>query len=199
MLVLGHLARKTAPYGTDLIVPTSDPMVMTAQREILQNAYLQAGHPEAFKAENIFYVTGSQFGYVSAIAGLMVREKPAVNFFMGWFAAESLVLAETGNLTDTLQIAGTDSDTQLPFFIVSCDYTLMGEELYAASAYLSRDPTLLAQVKAQDVGKLLIGGGAACACLALGAGYLLDYLGVMDMTPLFDLARYLVDWIKTSI
>jgi len=65
----------------------------------------------------------------------MLREKPAANFFMGMFYAESLILAETGNRTGAIQIAGTDADTQLPFFITACDYTLMGEELYAASAY----------------------------------------------------------------
>ena len=163
MLVLGHLARKTAPYGTDLLVPATDPMVMTAEREIVQQAYLHAGRPDAYKAENIFYITDSQFGFVSAVAGIMVRERPAANFYMGYFAAESLVLAETGNTIDALQIAGTDSDTQLPFFITACDYTLMGEELYAASAYLSRDPVLLAQLKAQDLGKL-----ALAALLVLG-------------------------------
>ncbi|HEY3396911.1 MAG TPA: DUF6754 domain-containing protein [Armatimonadota bacterium] len=156
MLILGHLATKTAPYGTSLIVPCSDPMVMTAEREIVSQAYLHAGHPETYNAENIFFITGSQFGFVTAVGGIMLRQRPAVNFFMGYFAAESLILAETGNMVDSLQIAGTDQDTQLPFFIVSCDYTLMGEELYAAGAYLSRNPILLAQLKAQDLGKALL-------------------------------------------
>jgi hypothetical protein len=75
---------------------------------------------------------------------------------MGYFFAESLILAETGSQGGAIQIAGTDADTQLPFFVTSCDYTLMGEELYAAGAYLSRDPILLAQLKGQDVGKVAI-------------------------------------------
>jgi hypothetical protein len=156
MLILGHLAHKTAPYGTRLIVPAIDPMVMTVEREIVSQSYLHAGHPEEYNPDNIYFVTDSQFGYATAVAGLTLREKPAVSFFMGSFAAESLVLAETGNLTDTLQIAGTDADNQLPFFVAACDYTLMGEELYAAGAYLSRDPLLLAQLKAQDIGKALL-------------------------------------------
>jgi hypothetical protein len=156
MLILGHLAHKTAPYGTRIIVPAIDPMVMTVEREVVSQSYLHAGHPEEYNPENIYFVTDSQFGYATAVAGLTLRERPAVSFFMGSFAAESLVLAETGNLTDTLQIAGTDADNQLPFFVAACDYTLMGEELYAAGAYLSRDPLLLAQLKAQDVGKALL-------------------------------------------
>jgi hypothetical protein len=170
MLILGHLAHKTAPYGTRLIVPAIDPMVMTVEREIVSQSYLHAGHPEEYNPDNIYFVTDSQFGYATAVAGLTLRERPAVSFFMGSFAAESLVLAETGNLTDTLQIAGTDADNQLPFFVAACDYTLMGEELYAAGAYLSRDPLLLAQLKAQDVGKALLAavmvGGVILAAAA---------------------------------
>jgi hypothetical protein len=77
---------------------------------------------------------------------------------MGYFYAESMLLAETGSTTGAIQIAGTDAYTQLPFFVTTCDYTLMGEELYAASAYLSKEPKLLGSLKGQDLGKALIIG-----------------------------------------
>jgi hypothetical protein len=44
----------------------------------------------------------------------------------------------------------------VPFFVTACDYTIIGEELYAASAYLSKEPVLLGSIKAQDWGKLII-------------------------------------------
>ena len=83
----------------------------------------------------------------------MLREKPAAIFLQGTFYAESLILAETGNSVGAIQIAGTDSEHQLPFFIAACDYTLIGEELYAASAYLSREPMLLGSLRGQDWGQ----------------------------------------------
>jgi hypothetical protein len=86
----------------------------------------------------------------------MAREKPATNFLIGMFYAESLILAETGAMTGAVQIAGTDAVAQLPFFITACDYTLIGEELYAASAYLSREPLLLGAIKGQDYSKVII-------------------------------------------
>ena len=156
MLILGHLAKRTAAYETPIIVPCNDPLVMTAEREIVHQSYIEAGKPDAYEPDNIFYITDSQFGYTAAVDGIMLREKPAANFFMGSFYAEALILAETGNMTGAIQIAGTDMDTQLPFFITACDYTLMGEELYAASAYLSRNPLLLAQLKGQDMGKVIL-------------------------------------------
>jgi hypothetical protein len=74
------------------------------------------------------------------------------------FWAESLILAESGSATGAIQIAGTDAITQLPFFITACDYTIIGEELYAASAYLSEEPILVGSVKAQDLLKIIILG-----------------------------------------
>jgi hypothetical protein len=94
--------------------------------------------------------------YAAAISGIMSRQRPATNLFMGMFYAEAMIMAEAGAATGAIQIAGTDAVTQLPFFVTACDYTLMGEELYAASAYLSRQPLLVGTVKAQDFGKLII-------------------------------------------
>ncbi len=154
--ILGEVAKKTAQYDSALIVPNRDPIVYTVAREVVKEAYTKAGRPDAFKPDNIFFVTSEQFAYAAAVDGLMVREKPATNFFLGTFWAESLILAETGATTGAIQIAGTDSVFQLPFFITACDYTLIGEELYAASAYLSREPLLLGSLKGQDFGKMVI-------------------------------------------
>lgn len=154
--ILGEVARKAAQYETTLLVPNRDPIVYTVAQAVVKEAYAKEGRPDAFKEENVFFITDAQFAYAAAVDGIMVREKPATNFFLGMFWAESLILAETGAATGAIQIAGTDSVYQLPFFITACDYTLIGEELYAASAYLSREPTLLASLKAQDYGKMII-------------------------------------------
>jgi hypothetical protein len=153
--ILSRVAHKTAQYETPLFVPGNDPVVVNITKEIVQNAYLDAGHPEIYRPENIFFVAEEQFPYAAAVDGIIIREKPAAIFYLGAFMAESLVLAEVGNSVGSIQVAGTDSITQLPFFITSCDYTLMGEELYAASAYLSKDPLLLGSLKGQDWGKLI--------------------------------------------
>ncbi|RLC42494.1 MAG: hypothetical protein DRH44_06260, partial [Candidatus Coatesbacteria bacterium] len=154
--ILGRVARRVAEHETKLIVPNYDPVVMLVEQEVVKQAYLEAGHPDAYSDDIVFYITTRQFSYVAAVDGIMVREKPAANFFMGYYFAESLILAETGAATGAIQIAGTDAVTQLPFFITACDYTLIGEELYAASAYLSKDPLQLGTLKAQDYMKLAI-------------------------------------------
>jgi len=154
--ILGPVAKKVAEYETTIVVPNADPIVATVTREVVKGAYLEAGRPDAFKEESVFFVTTSQFAYTAAVDGIMVRQKPATNLFLGMFYAESLILAETGAMTGAVQIAGTDAVSQLPFFVTACDYTIIGEELYAASAYLSREPKLLGSLKAQDWGKVIL-------------------------------------------
>lgn len=154
--ILGRVAKRVAEYQTQLLVPTYDPIVMTVAQEVVKSAYLDAGRPDDYKEDSVHFVTQSQFAYVAAVNGIMLRELPATNIYMGKFFAESLILAETGALAGSIQISGTDEIAQIPFFIVACDYTLIGEELYAASAYLGREPILLGSLKAQDYAKAAV-------------------------------------------
>jgi hypothetical protein len=171
--ILGRVAKRVAEYQTKLIVPVHDPVVMSVAQEVVKTAYYDAARPDDYNEDIVFFVTSLQFAYVAAVNGMMLRERPATNVYMGKFFAESLLLAETGAVAGSIQIAGTDEIAQIPFFIVACDYTLIGEELYAASAYLGREPILLGSLKAQDWAK------AAVIVLALG-GLILSNLGAAN-------------------
>jgi hypothetical protein len=62
--------------------------------------------------------------------------------------------------------------------VAACDFTLIGEEMFAASAYLSREPKLLGSLKGQDVGKAIF-------ILAILIGVILESFGV-DVSQLFS-------------
>jgi len=173
--ILQHVARKVAEYDTRMIVPCKWSVAMTVCQEVVKEAYTNAGRPDAYNPHDIYYVAGEQFSWTAAVDGIIVREKPAANFLLGTFAAEALILAETGASTGAIQISGTDSSYQIPFFVVACDYCLIGEELYAASAYLSREPKLLGSLKGQDAGKailltVLVLGNLSLLCYELFGG-----------------------------
>jgi hypothetical protein len=157
---------------------------MTTARESIREAYLAAGRPDGYSDDMVHYLTDEQFGYVAAVNGIMVRQKPATCFYMGAFYAESLIMAETGAEIGAIQIAGTAQPAQLPFFVAACDYTLIGEELFAASAYLSGEPRQLGSLKGQDVGK-------AMGMIAVAAGAL--FLTLSSLLPGVDLFRRLAD------
>jgi len=156
LIILGYVAEMTAQYEAGLNVPVSRSIVMEAARETCKESYLKQGRPDQYFDDMVHYLTDDQFAYAAGVNGIMLREKPAACFYQGKFYAESLILAETGNSIGAIQIAGTGSPSQIPFFVTACDYTLIGEEFFTASAYLSNRPELLGSIKGQDIVKLLI-------------------------------------------
>ncbi len=179
MTILGRVAELAGQYDTWLEVPVCRSLVLVTAKEVVKEAYTKVGRPDSFQENQVHYLTDDQFGYAAAIDGMVVREKPATIFYMGAFFAESLILAETGNATGAIQIAGTAMPSQLPFFVASCDYTLIGEELFAASAYLSREPKLLGSLKGQDLGKAII-------LVALIVGIIMETFGIWEFSQLFS-------------
>jgi hypothetical protein len=154
--ILGYITKKAAVYDTRIIVPCHDYIVLPIAQQIVKESFSVAGRPDSYNPNDVFFVSDSQFAYVAGVNGIMIRDKTATNFYMGMFFAEALIMTETGSSTGAIQIAGCDQLTQIPFFITTCDYTLIGEELYAASAYMTKDPMMLGTLKSQDYTKLLI-------------------------------------------
>jgi hypothetical protein len=176
--ILRHVAKQSAIYGASLEVPNIDPLTFSAARETVKQAFMEAGKPDQYNEDMVTYITYDQFAYAASVTGKMVREKPAANFLIGSFFAESLIFAEIGQSTGAIQIAGTAELAQLPFFVTACDYTLLGEELYAASAYLSREPVLMGSIKAQDTVKAIVLAviGVGTVAFAFGSEFIRNLL-----------------------
>ncbi|MCA9752595.1 MAG: hypothetical protein KC591_10415 [Gemmatimonadetes bacterium] len=181
MLILERVAEKTANYEVPLTVPTRTPFVLAVADEVVRTGCTAAGRPDAYRPDGIRYISNEQFAYCAGVNGIILRDRPAANFYLGRFFAESLIFAETGFAAGSIQIAGTAEVTQLPFFIAACDYTLIGEEFFAASAYLSRDPSLLSTLRAADWAKVIL-------VLALLTGAVLESLGMSAFRDWFSVA-----------
>ena len=179
MVILGNVAKMVAKYETPLIVPVCHSFVVPIAEETVRQGYMDAGRPDAYSKDNIRYLSDEQFAFAAAVNGIILRERPATNLFLGSFYAESLMLAETGFSTGAVQIAGTANIHQLPFFVVACDYTLIGEEFFATSAYLSREPDLVGTLKGTDWMKGLI-------IILLVIGALLETLRITGLTRLME-------------
>ncbi len=148
---LAYIAKMCASYDTRFLVTDSSYLVNVVNQEIVKQAYLEAGKPDAYVEDDVRFIAGSQFAWAMGVAGLIAREKPAAQFLVGYFYAESLILAEAGNLVGAIQVAAASSPAQIPFFVAACDYTMIGEELYAGAAYISKDPVITGTVVAQDI------------------------------------------------
>ncbi len=168
MAILDYVARKTAQNNVPLIMSNRIVMVHALSDAIIRDAYAAENRADAFNPDNVRYLTDSQFGYATGVTGILRREKVATNILIGAFWAESLIFSQTGYEVGAIQIAGTANTHQIPFFVATCDYCLIGDEMYAASAYISREPVLVASLVVADYFKI-----AGIAVLVIGLFFML--------------------------
>ncbi len=154
--VLSWVARRCVQMMVRIIVPIAEPVVISAAGEILREAFRQEGREEEFQPNDIVFFGRDENAFAGGVIGILTRERAAAGFYFGGFGFESLLIAENGNRAGAIQVAATTDFFQIPFFLCACDYTLIGEELYAAGAYLSRDPIQVGTLSGQDFCKALL-------------------------------------------
>jgi len=154
--IFAYVTRIAIKFATPIRVCCGEPAVFTVAQEVIRDVYQKEGASSQFGVESVQFLSDRQFAFAAAVSGLIQREQVAATFLLGEFFAESLIFAESANSVGAIQIAGSTQTTQTPFFIAACDYVLIGDEYYAASAYLSREPILVGSLVGQDWVKIAV-------------------------------------------
>jgi hypothetical protein len=154
--IFSYVSRIAARFGNPILMCCYNASVYTVAQEIIRDVYQQEGVGDRFDPDSVRFISDRQFAFAAGVSGLILREKAAATFFMGEFYAESLIFAETANGVGAIQVASSTEVTQTPFFIAACDYVLIGDEFYAASAYLTRQPVLTGSLVGQDWSKIMV-------------------------------------------
>ncbi|MDX2064512.1 MAG: DUF6754 domain-containing protein [Fimbriimonadaceae bacterium] len=154
--IFAYVSRIAARFANPILLCCYNAAVYTYAQETIRDVYQQEGLADRYDTDSVRFVSDRQFAFAAGVSGLILREQTAATFFLGEFYAESLIFAETANSIGSIQVASSTETTQTPFFIAACDYVLIGDEFYAASAYLTRKPILVGSLVGQDWSKLLI-------------------------------------------
>lgn len=154
--VLGHVASQCAVYGIPIIVTTCKPVMVPICEDVLRATFEKMDKPEMLNRCEVRFISTQTDLTALGTAALMVDRKVASSFLFGPYDYTSLLVSEGGQLAGCMQLAGTADYYQVPFFIASCDYVVIVEELFACSSYLSREPVMLGSVAGQDYGKLVL-------------------------------------------
>jgi len=156
--VLSEVSKISARYDTRLTVAVQLAYLHPMMQEVVKLGYASQGKVDRFRPDEVRWFSDHYFGYAIAVIGLMFRERVATTIMIGNFAFDALMYAEAGNQAGAIQIGGTANTTQIPFFVAACDYALIGEEIFAAAAYLTKDPVRVATIVAEDWGKFVVAG-----------------------------------------
>lgn len=164
--IFAQVTKTASQFATPIRMCIADAAVYTVAQEVIRDVYQRQGMLDRFDVDSVRFISDRQFAFAAGVSGLLHREKAAATFLLGEFYAESLIFAETANSIGAIQVAGSTQTSQTPFFVAACDYVLLGDEFYAASAYLTREPVLVGSLVGQDWCKILI-----TASVFLGAFY----------------------------
>ena len=154
--IFSYVSRIAARFSNPILLCCYNAAIYTVAQEMIRDVYQQEGLGDRFDPDSVRFISDRQFAFAAGVSGLILREQTAATFFLGDFYAESLIFAETANSIGAIQVASSTQPTQTPFFIAACDYVLIGDEFYAASAYLTRAPVLVGSLVGQDWAKLLM-------------------------------------------
>jgi len=165
LTLLGHVSKLAASYKVKAVYWAAVPELVPLSRDILKGAY-----SDEFKDDQVIFVPG-QVPLMAAAMGTYEREKPGGNFIMGALYWETIILAEAGARAGAMQVGGTGRLYQVPYVVALCDYCLIGEELLAAGAYISKEPAQLGTILGSDIVRFLVVGLIGLVILGSVVGF----------------------------
>jgi len=152
--ILAYTARTAARLGAKFFVPVTQGLAYSIANDIVEEAYRAEGVIEDFDPLGtvVYLPDGSDRMY---IINNMWSQKVAGVFFLGSWYHKAVIFTENAARVGALTLGGTDTTHNIPFLVAICDYSIIGEELYALGAFVSEDPTQTASLAGQDIGKYI--------------------------------------------
>jgi hypothetical protein len=152
--ILSYTARHAARLGADFFVPVTQGLAYTIASDIVEEAYRAEDKIEEYDPlQTVMYLpSGADRMY---IINNMWSEQIAGAFFLGSWYHKAVIFTENAARVGALSLGGTDTTHNIPFLVAICDYSIIGEELYALGAYVSEDPTQSSSLVGQDLGKYI--------------------------------------------
>jgi len=152
--ILSHTARIAARLGSKFFVPVTQGLAYSIAADIVEEAYRAEGKIDDYDPfGTVMYLPdGADRMY---IINNMWSQRVSGAFFLGSWYHKAVIFTENAARVGALSLGGTDTTHNIPFLVAICDYSIIGEELYALGAYVSGDPTNTASLAGQDIGKYL--------------------------------------------
>lgn len=163
IVIGGYVTRICARLGAKVtwsVVAEHLPMA----REIYREAFTLEGHPGI--EPDVRYYGAFSVGCIETMA----MDRSAVNILFGGFGSEFPQIAEAAARLGCFQIGGCSNPPMVPLVVAACDYSLIGEENFAAGAILSNNTVQLAGIVALDIVRILFVGLIVLGTLLMSAG-----------------------------
>jgi hypothetical protein len=154
--ILDRVARTASISDTPPVVTSGDGALSVLSQAALAGAYRDMGVGELHDPSQARLVGVTPLSYVAGTLPIIHDEQVSATLMTGHFGPELALIAETADRADGFTLAGTDSLPGQAALYAAAQEPLIGEELFAAGAYLRSGIVHMASLRAQDVLRWLI-------------------------------------------
>lgn len=170
LAMLRRLSERTSLSDHPPIVTSGDASLAILSQDTLQSGYRAAGAEEQYRFTTGRLTGLTPFSYAVGTIPIMRDDNVSANVVIGELGVEAALLAESADREDTDLIAASDNITAQSILYATSQEPLIGEELFAAGAYVGTGASHEASLQTQDVLRWLI-------ILAMLGGAVLKFLG----------------------
>jgi hypothetical protein len=162
--VVRYVVERTAKLGTRVIAACGSPDHIPILEDTVQQAAMVAGNPDYYRGggEIVRMIGGDYWSFITANLMLLRPEsgenvKALIGFgASGGYSAAGPTIGMAANLAGVISLGGTANVHQIHNFVACFDYAVIGDEVYALSAYLTRDPREIGNIMGLDYAKVII-------------------------------------------
>ena len=169
LTMFDYVARRASAANQPALGTVGDATLLPAAQAILQQAREDAGHGERYTGREVQFYGPDPLAYSAGAYAAVTRQRPRGNALLGRFGAEGLWLAESAAGLGMTRLGGATDPSSAALLTISVDNPLVGEEVFAAGAYLHR-PSHLGSLATQDIFRVV-------AILSIILGVILTSLG----------------------
>jgi hypothetical protein len=156
LAIAEYLADEAAASGIAPTVTTSDPTSVLLAEDAVRRPYTRQGNLSDFPRGAAHLPALNATQYAAATMDFLNHEPVLTNVMSGTFGAEAALIDQAADNNDLPQLFGGSDPRALAVMSTSTDHVLMGEEMYAAKAYLRAPLSHLAGLRAADVVRIVI-------------------------------------------
>lgn len=170
--LLARVASATTMSDMPVVVTTGDGALGILAQDTLRSAYQRVGEPRRYEATAARVLGLTPFSYAAGLPPVLATEDVSVHLLLGSFGAEGALAAHFGERQQAFVLGGTDDVPSQALLYATTDYPLIGEEVFAAGAYLNSGPLHRASLRTQDLLRMAIALAivAGTVFLTLGGG-----------------------------
>ncbi len=166
LALLRNIAGRTSSSDMPAVASAGDPVIGLLAQDTIQSAYKEAGVDELYEPTSGRITGLTPFSYAAGAMQIVENEHVSTNIMIGHFGPEVGLLTDKSDRANATLIGASDNFTGQSILFASAQEPLIGEELFAAAAYLDSAPSHTASLTVQDILRWLVilallGGAAA--------------------------------------